>query len=365
MDFLDRKQKVVIPVGGDFVPTGFIAQWQAAVMTSFMTEVNLKDEGIAFSAARQVGQSGYTRYYWHDYQAAVEAAESVGQQYKPQTLWVFEAQTDSVLNFVDESTKDKFGPQITYDGCRIVTLRSKKYRHELHLIALPAAVQAYAKMQGWAVPELDFSELTSQDTAFTDDFQAEMIGHPDQDDWESSVLGQYRAKLWKALGEDNATAYKLAGSGTKFDATEGSKLDEALGILHYSWTQPIWARLIPVPDPRVDAVYTSGDDQVKRLSIPALMDIFASKEAAQAAAEADKVGDSSSSATTAATEGPAVPSDWADFPDDWKSIVKEEKAKGPKPKVMRDLKAEEAAGTLHDRILASASDVEAWWDLVA
>jgi hypothetical protein len=385
LDFLGEEE-VVIPVGGDFVPTGFIAQWHGAVLVTFMTEMDLKEMEIAFDSSRQMGSSGYTRYYWKNHDAAAEASEKTGQEYAPTSVWVFEAETASVLNFATEEARQVFGPQITYDGCSIRTLRSKKYRHELHMIALPAAVQAYARALGWEVPAMDISALVSRDTAFTDTFQAEMIGDPDAPDkFEESVLWQYRAALWKALGEDNPQAYRSHGSGSKFDAGD-NRLSKALNILNKPWTKPAWARLVPVLDPRVGATYTPPDGEPKRLSIPAVMDIYASKEAAQAAADADRerTGSVSTSASTSASDAPAtkaskpaaggkpaVPPDWKGYEEDWKGTVREQMgdvpaapplAKKHKAQVLAELREKAEAGTLD--IAATVEDVEAWWDHV-
>jgi len=375
----NKNKPVVIPVGGDFPPSGFIGAWTAAVMTTFMTEVDLKEEmGITtFDAMRALGASGYRRYYWHDHDAAKEAGAALKQEYGPGSVWVFECSTDTVLNFAKAETSQSFGSQITYDGCRIATLRSRKYRHELHMIALPAAVQAYARMMGWDIPEFNaIKELTSQDTVFTDAFQTRMIGDPDNpDEYEKSELWQYRQALWAALGEENPQAYQMIKEEhrrkTKYDTTS-EQLNEALGVLHFSWDDPVYLRLVPVPDPRVDAVYNK-DDETKRLSIPCVADIFKSKEQAETAAKADRDrmsggGGETTTTTSSSTDAnhPPYPETWGfsdEYKKEWRMIVERLKKEGLRPMVIGRLK-NLSENDLQNEIAATVSDVEAWWDRV-
>jgi hypothetical protein len=369
----NKDKQVVIPTGGDFPPTGLIGLWAAAVMTTFSSEVDLKEEGITttFTAVRPMGDSGWSRYYWLDHDAAKDAAKKMKYEHGTTSLWVFEAESTSVLNFASDKAREAFRGKITYDGCRVVTLRSRKYRHELHLIALPAMVQAYARMNGWDVPEFEWIRvLCSQDTMFTDEFQSSMIGDPNNPDaFDESELWKYRAELWKALGEENAHAYQPIGHGTNYDVTS-ERLNEAIQPLHCQWDDPVYLRLVTVPDPRVDATYeqrSSGD--IKRLRIPCVMDIYNNKKEAEAAAAEDRArmgggsDDDDSETTTTSTSGPALPPDWRDFPDDWKAQVRGLKEQGPKPKVIAMLKEKGDEAVMND-YAGTIEDIAAWWDHV-
>lgn len=352
-------ETVKLPVGGDFVPTGFVAPWTAAVMSSFLTEVGLKEKGIAFDAVRQVGTGGWMRYYFHEYDAAVEAGEEAGQQYGPRSLWVFECETAKVVNFATEEARQAFGTRITYDGCRVVTLRSKKYRHEFHMVALPAAVAAYATALGYDNPGFDLSALTSRDTAFTDELYAKLCGDPDTNDYESGMLWREgRVNLWAALGEPNAKVYNPIGTGTKFD-TESEKLSKCLRIAAVKWTQPVWARVIPVFNPKPDETYEAADGTVKRLTIPTLAEMFADKATARAAVEAEQV----EAGTPAGGSALTVPTAWAGSGEHWKSAVRGLKGQGPKPVVLNRLCAL-SDKELYDEVAATVAEVEAWWDEV-
>jgi hypothetical protein len=372
---LNKDKQVVIPTGGDFPPTGLIGLWSAAVMTTFSSEVDLKEEGITtFNAVRQMGDSGWARYYWLDHDAAKDAAKELKREYGTTSLWVFEAESTSILNFASDKAREAFQGTITYDGCTVVTLRSRKRRHQLHMLALPALVRAYAEANGWDVPEFELIKtLCSQDTMFTDDFQARMIGDPNNPDaFDDSELWKYRAELWKALGEENAHAYQPIGHGTNYDVTS-ERLNEAIQPLHCQWDDPVYLRLVTVPDPRVDATYeqrSSGD--IKRLRIPCVMDIYNNKEEAEAAAAEDRArmgGGRSSDGETSTTSSsglPPYPENWA-YSDaakkDWHSVVAGLKEGKKRPVVIARLKGL-SSEDLENEIAATVADVEAWWDHV-
>jgi len=368
------KEQVVIPTGGDFPPTGLIGLWTAAVMTTLSSEVDLKEEGIAFDAVRPMGDSGWARYYWRDHEAGKSAATALKKEYGTTSLWVFEAESSNILNFASDKARDAFQGTITYDGCRVLTLRSRKYRHELHMAALPALVQAYARMKGWDVPEFELIKaLCSQDTMFTDEFRHRMIGDPENPDaFEEAALWQYRTELWKALGEENAHAYQPIGHGTNHDVAS-ERLNEAIQPLHRPWDDPVWLRLVTVPDPRVDATYeqrASGD--IKRLRIPCVMDIFNNKGEAEAAAAEDRarMGGGSDSdgetSTTSSSDLPSYPENWA-YNDaakkDWHSVVAGLKKGKKRPVVIARLKGLSSEDLVNE-IAATVADVEAWWDHV-
>jgi len=428
-DILDREKEAKIPVGGVFEPTGFIGAWQAAVYNSVWTEADLPKEDYPWDDRRPMGR-GY-RYYFFDYGVATQAAEDSGAMVKrPQGVWQFKAARGSILNFVDEEAAKRFSDPMRFE-VNVSTLGAWKHRHELHFIALPALVSAIAKALGYEVPGFELGELLNPQNIFTDVLQYRMIGHPDAGaqesyqfsqlvqwvgkeesleqheaaalareyliaseegadspvpaeylvplrgmkiPWEYSILGQRRAMLWEARGESNFRAYTLKGTGTTFD-TKSEKLSKCLSYLAYPWRQPLLARLQTVADPRVDATFTGSDGQVKRLTIPAIVEFFVSEEAAWAAAEKELAARKAATGVEAEAAGPTkaaeepvptgltLPPKWAERElsvDDWKATVagmKEEFGKKP-PAVLKKL----IQGRLDEvDYEATVDDFLAWW----
>lgn len=346
---LNRQQVIKLPVGGEaFTPTGLIGQFVAAILYGFMTEADMHMfTGFKCDSSRKMGD--WHRYYYADYDEAKKWNEQAQNKYAPSVSWVVQAATQNVLN-ISEKGREKFGDHVTFDHCKVGTLRSKKYRHELHMMALPCAVSAYARAEGWDVPGFDVSELIDPERAFTDDFQSYMTGSPDakaQDykdfqvahdlamatfgdqaaevirrlvlnmstdefgdilepiiieakdvnyiHYEWSVMWERRTALWQSLGSDDPKPYRPSGTAeeegkpknAKHDAPANTKLDEALGILAYPWADYAWVKVLSVPDPRVDAVY---GDEAKRLSVPCIVKIYNSEEEARVEAAAEMAG---------------------------------------------------------------------------
>jgi len=232
---------------------------------------------------------------------------------------------------------NRFGDVLAWES-QISTLGSIYRRHEYHFISLPAAVAAAADAMGFDNPGFDLSELTEADVVYTPDFQVKMIGtEPQETDdgykhvnakggYFASVLGQRRDDLWKALGEENAKAFRRIGSGTKHD-TSSKKLDACLRIVEVPWARPAWALLVPVRNPRIDATAKSGT----RLTIPALTVIYQGQEEAQAAAQELAGGD----VATATGDGSLrLPSLWEGNPLNWREhVAKVKEALAGKPPI--------------------------------
>lgn len=277
LDFLNPDEKVKLPVGGDFVSGSIIGGWYAVVTTAFMSETDLGPIEEAPKPDYVFKRGNYLRYHYKSYEAGKKASDICGQQYPPKQTWLFLCERAKILSMTEEDAA-KWSDPISME-VEIATLKSKKRRHELHMISLPAAVAAYANAAGFENPGFDLSELTSKDTVFTDEFQAKMIGAEEGQfalPYAQSVLWQRRAALWKALGENDPTKYNPKGTGSKYD-TESDKLSTCLGILARTWKTGIWARLVQVNSPVVDAVF---GDESKRLTIPALTEIYENKTAA-------------------------------------------------------------------------------------
>lgn len=379
-----------IGVGGVFVSSGLIAPWRAARVYTFAYEGTADDAKARVEADTEfkVGPGGqlfcqqrggwtwFTAFNRDVAVAVIEALNILGRDDKPQRPnqeWRFEAEDANIISL---SKRGAFGDPAIF-SCNVGTHGARKgvpykRQHEFHMIALPAAVAAAAKVYGYEVPDFDLSELLSSDYVPSDDNQARLVGN-DGNDYKESVLWKQRAALWAALGEDNADVYnpiplnedgtpapELAGTKEFKLSTASEKLSKCLRIFFASWTAPIWCRLQLVTDPRVDAYYTDDNDNVKRLAVPAITEIFTSEEEARAAVDADgstTEQTSTSTKTASAGEKPALPPDWEGFESDWMEVVRGLKESGkPKPVVLNSVKPED--------ISATKDDVAAWWDHV-
>ena len=360
MDFLDRSSRVVLPVGG--AASGFIGKWIAAVRWSFFADVppNDFDSSTPKPDNFRQGGTGYWCYY-ADSAAALTASRSLGNKFPPNQVWVFEAPIDTVL--LPETAKTNFGPSISME-CGVRTHQSKKYRHEFQLIALPAAVAAYAQFKGYINYEFDLSEISDRDLAVTDEFAAHYIGGEYHDlkleqnvtiPYDECVLYQRRAKLWADLGESDPRVYNPIGSGRL--STTSKKLDDCLAIANYDWTSPVWARVAMVLDPRMDALSKGSGN---RLTRPALLHLYANEEDARADSN---LTESTSQPTEVATPKPPLPSAWKGLENDWLTQLKALKAQvgsGPIPVVRAKLSEMDLANT----IAATVDEVVAWWDFI-
>lgn len=292
--FLNQNEQVRLPEGGgEFTPTGFIGKTWAQVLFKFLSQEDSKQhEGVPPYVGRQQAGSYFAYYYptQADAKTAMSALGVEGYQGKEpvaQEVWNLQINRDTVLNFADQTKLDKWANPITLD-VRVMTLASKRYRHEFQMLALPLAVQAMAQYLGYTYEPFSIAELTKKpdEMVYSDEFFAQMFGAPDSkkdapDHYSKSAMWGRRAALWKSLGEDNAEAYQPIGSG-KF-AAKSEKLSQCLQIVSAKWNSPIWARVITIPDPRVDA----QNDEGKRFTLPALFEIFGDESAARAAAKVD------------------------------------------------------------------------------
>src|SRR5574341_288772 len=372
LGFLDDHTQVKIPVGGDFVPSGLIGTWKARVMFRFYSKTDIgMVEGIAIQPAmiRHAGDGWF--YYYRDRIAADQALTAMGEEIKnSQQVWNWFAPLKSIANFPDEETRAKFNDPLTFD-LRIASLQSKKHRHELHMIALPAIVYAASKALGFEVPPVTFNELisannpnrTDTQTIFDDAFQVKMIGNSNVDanpndpqHYTKSLLWKQRAALWEALDESDASKYQTKGTKTKFDTTS-DKLSSVLTVLTHEWKGAVWGRLINVPSPVVDAIY--GQDEQKRLAIPALIEMFADEKSAKSIAEKELKERAERKSATEATENAQatgcqsvaspdgdlpIPDEWKEFKNEWQEnigkLVEEYKGK-PAPAILKALKVRE------------------------
>ena len=320
-------EQEIIPTGGDFVPTGFVAPWSAARVQVIRTQSDMANE-VGAALVRPQGTSGWNRLYFNDYQAAATAAKTLGEQFINQ-VWRFQTNVTDVINMRDASVFQD--PVLAYD-VDVTTLESKR-KYAYHLIALPSAVAAVAKSYGFKNTGFDLSELLSDSTIFDDNFQFQMIGNPgakdsDPDHWSKSVLWQRRAALWASLGEPTPFPYIEASAPKgqkKYMATEGGNLEACLHPICRRWQKQQWARLVQVFDPRVDAVIASSGN---RLKIACITEMFYDKDDAVKAVEAEAGGNvPEAAAPTKAT--PKLPEAWAELgTEEWVSELKKQMASG-------------------------------------
>jgi len=336
-------EKVNTPTGGEFTPSGIISNWRGLMVYTFSSQTPL-DEEYAGKADAYRNASGWHWYYFKDEALAREAVETADTEFKTANLiWHFETQKKDVLNFGPEA-QAAFGDTISWSA-QVKSLGSTKYRHEYHMIALPSAVDAYARNLGFSTPGFDLSELIGDNPlAGTDPFHFEMIGHPDVKDesdpqhYTNSVLWKRRAALWEALGEPNAKAFRMIDDGTKFDTTS-ERLSQVLAIANRVWASPIWLKLVSVRDPRVGAT----------MSIPAIFDIYENKEDAQ---QAVQVPEGQASSAPVASGGVAVPAAWAEVADQWATSFAEFKAANPTLNALTVTKAVSQLGVTEAEITA-------------
>ena len=358
--FLGTEQ-VQLPVG---ITAGFTALWNAAVRWKFMTEDDPRefpDDIPTPDSFRALGS--WFHCYYKDSATALKASQALNQQFPPSQFWYFEAPLDTVM-LPEEVLANFQGPSLSME-CQVKTLRSGKYRHEFHLIALPAAVAAYAEMSGYINDEFDVSELTDRELVVSDEFAAKMIGgeYFDVDldvnvtiPYTESILWNRRTQLWAALGESDPRAYNQIGAA-RF-ATTSEQLSECLGIASVNWTNPVWARVAMVQDPRMDAV--SGSDN--RLTRPALLHIY--EDEAEAREDAGQSEGGTSTTAPSTDPKPPLPEQWRGMEDDWVATLQSFKATlGPMPLPVARARLTQMED-LEATIAATADEALAWWGYV-
>lgn len=346
--------------------SGFAGQWTCNVVYRFWSAEKLEDYGQSYAAKRATNSGAF--YYFHTQEAASVAGKAVGQEYPPNTIWRWETPVSTIVNIMDEETRGRFGDVITQE-VNIATLMSKKQRHELHMITLPSAVQALAIFGGLISSKVfDYESLRVDHDVIDDAYQARVIGNGDAG-YENSELWQARIALWKALGENNAKAYTL--NQGKFDA-KGEALRMCLNIIYQPTT--LWARLVTVPDPRVDATY---GDEGKRLTLPIVAQIWKDKADMMKTLEIEDkpavahVNGNGSNGSAAKVVQPAsngmngnglhVPAAWAGYVEDWKNYVREvikPFAGKPQPVIASELKKMD--NELQQNYSATADEFIAW-----
>lgn len=329
-----------------FGPSGFIAPWRSAVMYQHRVEAEFSVEEAGYAHRVAMGNSGWYSYYYDTAEQATVAKDILGREYGAEAHWCFKTVTADVLNFTSDEARNKFPADLFYSW-RTAGIGARKHI-EFHYLMLPAAVHAVAVARGYDVPDFDVSPLFDLETDYG-------LGWNDMDDDEkASILAQcvplvggkgvdvadshfwkQRVELWQSLGEEDPKVSQLPGDGKL--ATTSEKLASCLTVFYMCpWPNPLWARVVPVPSPRPDAITNAG----KRLNVPILLDLYPSQAAAQEAA-----GTAGSTTSPAATGEPVVPNEWRDYPGEFKAEVKKMKESNkPLPVVFNEAGGEERFG---------------------
>jgi hypothetical protein len=340
---------------------GMAGEWSCQIVYRFWHDMDIADEDMASANGAYIGKNGFQTgafHYFKTYDSANAVGKLLNKQYGPNTVWRWEIQTANIVN-IDDELRAKFGETMSYE-VSVSSLMSKKNRHELHMIALPSAIQALALMAGMMKePVFDYESLRVDPAIVDEAYQEEIIGSAT---YENSKLWEMRKLIWAALGESDPKKYTVAQGG-KFD-TLSTTLAQCLNII-YRPTK-IWARLTNVPDPRVDALSNREDDagNRKRLTIPVTAQMWKTKE--ECLADLDITPSTGDSTTTnGKSNGPKVPAVWADYPSQWKENVQEILAAySGKPKVVVQKALEGRAEELFTNYGATPEDYLAWSDIV-
>jgi len=411
-DFIKIKQseEVQIPMGGDFVPSGLILPIKAAIRYSFYSSVDLKLEDFDFDGRHQFQGGGY-RYYYNNQADAERGGKKCGIPFNPQRVISVQGLGGENLLNVDPKYHEKFGDVVHYD-VSLNTLQSRKYRHEFHMLWAPSVVGSLAKAYNFDVsydaadalsdltmaaarvaalsdefeqnPET-YSELYANrdpdSIVFDDAMHYRMIGHPDSkaddtDYYTNSVLWKVREKLWKELGEPDSRRYLPIGlgKGTAYEkaVVTSKKLSDLLQFINNDWLEPVWVRLLNVPDPRADACYISKTTgETKRPTVPVIGEFFSDRASAFTAAQVDLARKTPATDKTGETGAPAVPAlsipeAYAKYPDTWKDTVRSAKAEvgsGPPPLVLPKL-VEYVKSHGDVNFGATADDLYSWFGQV-
>ena len=401
-----------LPEGsGVFSNRGFVGAFTAATVHSFYSgeDITLYEspyvEGEDFVRRGEIGKFWY---YFFDRDAAEKAMEIVSADYRPNRVWRFEMPVADILN--PRGNMDNWGYSVSTE-VKVYNMGYAPKRHEFHLMALPALIDALARLTGstkeriWHADEL-LDEIADED--FTESLQFRLIGDPEatNDDLEAfaelleaaggdldvahsfalgtaetipdtikamagnvkihykvSTFWKRRAALWAALGEPNAEkyipiSYALTDRG-KEQETSSAILSEFLRFTVEKWNTPLFGRLHLCKDPRNDAVNSKNN---KRLTLALISELFASRDAAIEAVKDDGDEETTTTTTTptaASTSNgglPAMPEEWGDSKDEWLTTLgtfKEQYGENvPPTPILKNLVGQ---------LFCTEDDIKAWW----
>jgi len=358
LGFLSKepKETVPLPVGGDFVSSGFVGPWRASTeLWMLMSQGDYNKGELPYQFRNLVG--GWYSYYFVTTEAAELGAEFLGSRYAASRHWVFQVPTADVINFASEEGKAKWGSQIILP-CRVTGLKSRKYRHEMHFVTLPSVVASVATLLGYSNPGFDIAPLMNLEDELPDEKQTKLIGN-DKDGYEGSLMFEQREALWLALGEKNPEAYLEPGSldhkGRPSPyAMTSPQLATCFKAVNIPWPEPVWCRVVTVSNPHVDGHSKAG----KRLILPTVTEMWPDEASARAA-----VGEVETPQEGKPGGRPDIPTAWVDMPDRWRDQMENFKRKvsqgTPVEEVYRETGGKDVFGASLPEVLAWLPHVEA------
>lgn len=338
---------------------GMAGLWSCSVIYRIWHDQTIVKEDLETANGAYLGNKSFPTgafYYFKTYDAGNAIAKLVGKQFGPNTVWRWEIPTANIVN-IDDEMRAKFGEVLTYE-VNVTSLLSKKNRHELHMVTLPSAIQAVALLGGFIKQIIfDYETLRIDPKSIDYNFQMDTIGNDAI--YEDTVLWRARKDIWAALGENDPKKYTVAQGG-KFD-TLSATLGRCLNIVYRPTT--VWARIVNVPDPRMEATSNNTDDEgnKKHLSLPVIAQMWKDKAACLADLDITPKATATASTANGQTNGLTIPSMWADYPTDWKTTVREilsAYAGKPKPVIQKELESRQTE--LLTNYGASPTDFLAW-----
>lgn len=343
----------------EFSNNGYIGQLIAMKVHRFWLDFEPEsrpDESVYLGG----GNNGAGYYAHRVLEVANEFAQANGAKYT-QTIWHLDMDVNSLLN-VNDTSKFQYGLS---SFVRIYEPSYLKGMHPFHLMSLPYAVQAGALLAGYIKERLfDIPELMAQDFIATDELQKQLIGDTSTHYTECDLFKR-KQELYKALGQEDAISYTTIGNA-KY-AVKSEKLSQCLRLVEDEWSMPMWAQMMLLPDPRVDAISPSSGNRYK---VPVIYTLYGSKEEAMQAAgkteesKPDSVVEVATNESAQSTNGkPALPKEWRQLPENlWTEHLAALKASTELPKLPPQQMA--VFQKIATDSSATVEDVKAWWDLV-
>lgn len=285
-----------LAMGGDFTP-GYTGHWVVDLLRSAWVEEGVDLDGlqIEYSAKNDIPGKG-SFVYWHTEGMALRAQKDLGLRWPPRQVWRLEMPSITMVGFNGDNVVDTFGEAIGYDVA-VVSPKSKR-RVPFQMMAMPSMFHALGMLAG-VIKEPIFDYESLVDTIpedVTEEIEEQFVGT--QTGYTQSDLWVARTKIWEALGEPNAMAYQKFGMGTEFDASsKDSAFNQLLDVVMNK--TKIWAHLVRVPEPRVEAVTKDG----KHLYVPVIAKVYRSQQEAE-----DDLG--VEAGASAAYEDIELPEEW-------------------------------------------------------
>lgn len=349
-------KKTELSEGIEFSP-GFTGLWRCAPMWRVWDSsgLDIEELGLKADAVQQFSTGSFYYYTDEHYEHGLKLCQAVGLKFGPKQVWRWEMNVDDAIGMTDKG-KLAFGPIMGMDVG--ISAYSGRDRAELHMIALPSAVQAVAVAGGAMGQAFDYKTLLKDDIEeLDDDWQHEMIG--DDDTWTESKLWQARKSIWAALGEENPRAYMYNTGSKKYDTTS-QMLGQVLRLLYDSDGTELYARVMRVPHPDVSAVTKEG----KRLGVLCIDRVYKNQEEAEIA---DGFG-IEDAVNNANNNYPPLPQQWVGAnPDDWivwvRDLLAEEKVLDKSSKVIENT-IRKMDSRLQEEFACTADEVIPWIPIV-